>query len=66
MKHAISSLEYLLEMKGFSHAASGHPMDPAHSDSSDYNTGYFNGVNIRRDYAKKVCEKFGLVNPEPL
>lgn len=63
-KHAITSLEYLLRMKGFSAGAHGWAMDRVHFDDPDYNRGYSDGQRTRRDYSKAVCEELKLVNPE--
>ncbi len=63
MKHAIESLEFILQTKGFRHGAGGQPMDNAHNDNPHYSKGYSDGQKVGREYSKKICEQLGLVDP---
>lgn len=62
MKHAIQSVEFLLQMKGFRHGANRQPIDPAHEDSKEYCQGYKDGVVASGIYADCLCKKLGLEN----
>lgn len=63
-KHAISSPEFMLQLRGFKDGASVKPIDPSFYENAEYNQGYKDGVKARRDYSKKLCLKLNLVDPE--
>lgn len=64
MKHAISSIEFILQTKGFRHGAGGQPMDTAHSENKEYSKGYTDGQHARRIYSECLCRKMGLIDPK--
>lgn len=64
MKHAISSIEFILQTKGFRHGAGGQPMDNSHNENPNYSKGYTDGQKARRIYSECICKELGLVDPK--
>jgi hypothetical protein len=64
MNHAISSVDFILQMKGYAHGAGGKPIDPPHSECSEYMRGWCGGRNAKRAYSEELCKKLGLVDAQ--
>ena len=62
-KHAIHSMEYLLQMDGFGDGASLKAMNPEKESSEHYSSGYNAGRRARRDHSDFLCRLLRLENP---
>lgn len=63
MKHAIHSMEYLLQMDGFGDGAALKAMNPDKEKSEHYTSGYSAGRAARKSHSDFMCRCLRLENP---